>query len=160
MAPVDIALIIAAGVLLAIAALIDLRARRIPNWLTLSAILAGTVIIFTRSLAGYPLWTAALTLGASLALPYLLWLTRCWGGGDAKVCLGVFLIVGPVFPALCFIAAFSGCLAVLLIGRQVYRWTGMKQGKNEPGGRPLGPSLLAAFILSVSSCLVMPGDIL
>lgn len=160
MAPIDIAQILAAGVLLAAAALIDLRARRIPNWLTLPAILAGTTIIFTRSLYGYPLWTAAITFGVSLALPYLLWLTGCWGGGDAKVCLGAFLFVSPAFPALYFITAFSGCLALLLIGKQVRGRIGSKQARNEPGSRRLGPSLLAAFILSVSACLVLPGGIL
>jgi len=44
---------------------------------------------------GYPLQPAALTCIASYAYVYGLWKLRLWGGGDAKLVLGLFLLALP-----------------------------------------------------------------
>lgn len=158
MAQIDILMIVAAGVLLATAALIDLRTRRIPDWLTLPAIIIGAIILSGRCLYGYSVWSAMLTSAASLSLPYLLWVTGSWGGGDARACIGAFLLAGPAFPALSIIAAFSGCLALLLIVRQIFLRIGPKRVRtDEIMGRPLGPSILAAYIFSAGVCFALFG---
>ncbi|WP_424358330.1 prepilin peptidase [Methanocella sp. MCL-LM] len=160
MALTDLALILAAGILLAAGALIDHRSGRIPNWLTLPAILSGAVIMSIRCLYGYPVWTAALTIAGSLSLTYLLWLAGCWGGGDAKVCLGIFLLASPGFPVLCFVAVFSGCLAVLLAGRHLYcRTISRRACRKDVRGRPLGLSLFAAYVLSAGACFGVYGGL-
>ncbi|CAJ36288.1 hypothetical protein RCIX944 [Methanocella arvoryzae MRE50] len=115
-------------------------------------------ILSVKCIYGYPVWTAALTAGVSLALTYLLWFTGSWGGGDAKACLGALLLVSPAFPVLLFIIAFSSGLALIVAVRWMYRLTDSKnRHRHDSGGRQLGPSLLAAFILSAGACSVLSG---
>jgi len=80
-------------VLLAIAVTTDLRARRIPNWLTVG----GTVLalgIGAVQVGGVP--TQALVgLGVALCLGFPLFALRGIGAGDAKLLAMVGAFVGP-----------------------------------------------------------------
>lgn len=160
MISVDLLSIVVSGTFLAIAAVLDARTAHIPNWLTLPGIALGTTVTLIRCLCGYSIWPALLAAAAAAALTYLLWLARCWGGGDAKACLAVFLVAGPAFPALCFTAAFAGCLALLLAALELSRCVNpaIRQPKR-PASRPLGLKLLAAYLLSTGLCLARFGGL-
>lgn len=85
------------GILLGIvatAAVIDLRTRRIPNWLTLSAILLGLILQgITSGLHGLILALLGLLVGAGLFfIPFAL---GGMGPGDVKLMAAVGVFLGP-----------------------------------------------------------------
>jgi len=113
-------------VLLVWAAVVDLRQRRIPNWLTLLLIASG----FARSfMVGGAVGPAGAVLGifAGAAIPFMLFAMGAMGGGDVKLMAGVGAWLGP-WPALAVLvtekivglaivvaqAAWQGRLAALL----------------------------------------------
>ncbi len=83
---------------------------------------------------------AGLTCAVSYAFVYGLWKCGLWGGGDAKLVLGLFIVVSPAFPPFSYIVTFSLCLALALFARHFFI-------SREAG--PMGPSLLLAYILSI-----------
>ncbi len=163
----DLACIVLGGLAVAAAAVIDHRTMRIPNRLTFTLIAAGLALMALR---GYPLQLAALTCAISYAYVYGLWKFRLWGGGDAKLVLGLFLLASPACPPLYFIAAYSLCLAaVLLLKHGVYgpAVRSRHAGKGGPLSaediaslreqeEPMGPALLAAYASSVVLLEALP----
>jgi Flp pilus assembly protein protease CpaA len=126
-----------------------------------------------RCACGYPVQLAFLICLISYAFVYGLWKCRLWGGGDAKLVLALFLLLSPAYPPLYFIAGFSLSLAfVLFLKHGVYkpakagRRAVMKCGplsaediaslKESGSGEPMGPSLLAAYALSVVVLTAVP----
>ncbi len=107
----------AAGVL--VASIVDIRSRRIPNWLT--ATMAGIGIGLAAS------GTSGVSLGASLA-GFALGLALMMpghalgatGAGDVKLMAAVGAIVGPalVVSAFLFTAVAGGVLAVAIALRR------------------------------------------
>jgi prepilin peptidase CpaA len=101
-----------------LAALLDWRSRRIPNWLTVPGLLSGVVV--HALIAG---WHGALFAleGASLALILLLPLValRALGAGDWKLMGAVGAFVGPVMFLFVLMGSIlaSGLMAIV----QVYR---------------------------------------
>jgi prepilin peptidase CpaA len=96
------------------AAMVDLRTRRIRNWLTFSMILTG---LLRPILVGGPLSVeqAALGMVVGMALPLALFALGALGGGDVKLLAGVGAWLGP-FPAVevfC-LAAIFGMVIVLV----------------------------------------------
>jgi len=85
-------------VLLAWAAVIDVRQRRIPNWLTLLLILSGFAQSFLGTRTVSPPWSL-LGILAAAALPFALFAIGALGGGDVKLMAGVGAWLGPT-PAL------------------------------------------------------------
>lgn len=115
---------IALALLLAVAAAItDIRTMRIPNLLTIPAILLGLALLMIRCADGYPPVLAGILALLSYAYVYLIWRCSMWGGGDAKAVLSMFILVTPVFGSLYFMAAFSLCLAFTLLFRQFFYGT-------------------------------------
>src|SRR5215468_4831987 len=101
-----------------LAALLDWRSRRIPNWLTVPGLLSGVVV--HALIAGWHGTLFALE-GASLALILLLPLValRALGAGDWKLMGAVGAFVGPVmflFVLLGSIVA-SGLMAIVQVFR-------------------------------------------
>ncbi len=157
---IDLACVVLAGTSAAAAAVVDHRTMRIPNRLTFPLIGAGLALMAAR---GYPLQPAALTCVASYAYVYGLWKCRMWGGGDAKLVLGLFLLVSPSYPPLYFIAAYSLCLAAVLLLKHGVYGPAVKARHAGKGGplsaediaslreqeEPMGPALLTAYALSV-----------
>jgi prepilin peptidase CpaA len=85
------------GILLStviVAAVFDLRCRRIPNWLNLAALvlgIGGNILLF--HLPG--LLQSSLGLGCALLIYVPLYLVRGMGAGDVKLMAAIGSIVGP-----------------------------------------------------------------
>jgi prepilin peptidase CpaA len=101
------------GVVLVVASGIDLRTRRVPNWLAVPFLVAGVAVQFIRgglpgagrSLAGVAL--ACLLFG-------IFWFMGGMGMGDLKLAAGVGAWIGPAqfVTASVFTALAGGVLAV------------------------------------------------
>ena len=105
--------------LLGIAAVIDFRTYRIPNWLTGPAILAGiTLHTVTMQFPGlvFSLEGAAVGLGIFVILYVCGWM----GAGDVKLFAAVGSFLGPAqtISAALVIALVGGVLAFLVLGFQ------------------------------------------
>jgi prepilin peptidase CpaA len=111
------------ALLVAVAAVYDLRFRRIPNWLTLSGWLLGVgVQTYQR---GWPGAQDAL-LGSALGFGVyvLLFALRAMGGGDVKLMAAVGAFTGPrewlvVFVLASLIGGAIALVAVLTKGELV-----------------------------------------
>jgi prepilin peptidase CpaA len=100
--------------LLTWAAAIDVRSRRIPNWLTLSVILTGVAQSFTWAHTASP-GDAGLGLLTGFGLTFVLFAIGALGGGDVKLLAGVGAWLGPWHTLQIFAAAaIIGMLIVLV----------------------------------------------
>ena len=101
-----------------LAALLDWRSRRIPNWLTVPGLVAGVVV---HTLIGGWHGTFFALQGAGLALLLLLPLVllRALGAGDWKLMGAVGAFVGPLMFLFVLLGSIfaSGVMAIV----QVYR---------------------------------------
>ena len=108
-----------------VAALYDLRFRRIPNWLNLSGIFLGlgcnTLLLGLDGLKG-----AGLGLLCAIAVYMPLYLIRGMGAGDVKLMAAVGAIVGPenwlqIFVATALVGGMAALVAIA--GKQRVRQT-------------------------------------
>lgn len=96
------------------AALLDLRSRRVPNWLTAGGVLVG--LSLNSFLFGMPgFWFSLKGLGVALLIYFPLFALRAMGAGDAKLMAAVGSIVGAGnWLGIFFLTAIlGGVLAVL-----------------------------------------------
>ncbi len=103
-------------ILVLVAAALDLKFRRIPNWLTVSGFVAGFVLQGWD--AGWVgLRDAVLGAAVAFALYLGLFALRAVGAGDVKLMTAVGAMVGPIDWMIVFlIAAISGgVVAVFLL---------------------------------------------
>ncbi len=104
------------GILVAIAAVFDIRFRRIPNWLVLAGIVAGCIWnVYSSGFTG--LGRSAAGLGLGFALYFPLYLIRARGAGDVKLLAAVGAITGPANCLWIFLttAIVGGIIAVVLL---------------------------------------------
>jgi prepilin peptidase CpaA len=104
------------GILVAIAAIFDIRYRRIPNWLVLAGIIVGTAWnVSSSGLSG--LGRAAAGLGLGFILYFPLYLLRARGAGDVKLLAAVGAITGPGNCLWIFLltAVLGGVIALILV---------------------------------------------
>lgn len=100
-----------------LAAGFDLRYRRIPNWLNLSAVTFGigtNVLLFHL----HGLLLSLLGLGCALLIYVPLYLIRGMGAGDVKLMAAVGSIVGPwnwvgIFVATALLGGFASLIYVV-----------------------------------------------
>jgi prepilin peptidase CpaA len=109
------ALNIFVGILLTLACLTDLRSRRIPNVLTLSA--AAAAVLFHLATGGWSAaaWSVAgLVLGALLFFP--MFALRGMGAGDVKLlaAIGAWLGPGQVAAVALATSIAGGAIAVVV----------------------------------------------
>ncbi|MCS6953295.1 MAG: A24 family peptidase [Bryobacterales bacterium] len=90
--PAEHQVLLAATVL--VAGVYDLRYRRIPNWLTLSALLFGVALNASR-FGWSGLQSAAAGLGLAVVIYFPMYLVRGMGAGDVKLMAALGSIVGP-----------------------------------------------------------------
>jgi prepilin peptidase CpaA len=81
--------------LLVWAAAIDVRARRIPNWLTLPMVATGLAQSWFASSHVSPGQSLA-GIGAGFGLTFVMFFLRAMGGGDVKLFAGIGAWLGPV----------------------------------------------------------------
>lgn len=100
-----------------VAAVTDLRSRRIPNWLSLSGVLAGIVLNSFLNVDRYNWRTALLGLGLAFAVYFPLYLLRGMGAGDVKLMAAVGALMGPAnwFAIFLLSNILGGAAAVLLL---------------------------------------------
>jgi prepilin peptidase CpaA len=113
------------GILVAIAAIYDIRYRRIPNWLVLSGIFAGFLWnVFSApggaglgSQVGSGLGRAAIGLGLGFILYFPLYILRARGAGDVKLLAAVGAVVGAgnCFWVFLLTAVLGGLIALILL---------------------------------------------
>jgi prepilin peptidase CpaA len=95
----------------------DVRERRIPNALTVSALAAALLIAVS---AGLPsLGASLLGGGLCLLLAYPLFRMRGLGGGDVKLMVAFGALLGPprLFPAMIVMAFVGGALGLVAMIR-------------------------------------------
>jgi prepilin peptidase CpaA len=104
-------------IVLAISTIVDLRSRRIPNWLVLPFLFVGIMI----SLMGY----GSITIGQSLmgvAVAVAVTGVLCWlrgmGMGDLKLCAAIGAWIGPdqLTTALVITGIVGGLMALIWAG--------------------------------------------
>jgi prepilin peptidase CpaA len=100
--------------MLAIATVVDIRSRRIPNWLVLPFLVAG-VIVNTAGHGLKGLGTSAGGIALAVAVTGVLCWLRGMGMGDLKLCAAVGAWIGPVQlgTALVVMGLAGGVLALL-----------------------------------------------
>ncbi len=116
LAPVPLPLQIALMVLVTIAAICDLRTRKIPNVLVGPAALVGLAAQLV--LLGFSgLRNGALGFGLGLLLYLPLWLVHARGAGDVKLlaAAGAYLGPGNVMAVFLTAALLGGVVALLLV---------------------------------------------
>src|ERR1051326_9399639 len=107
------------GFLVVIAAVIDIRSRRIPNWLTLSGIILGFAL---NTLLAYPwplegLKNAGLGMLFAFAVYFVLYLIHAMGAGDVKLIAAVgAILASPAgwFRLFLVTALIGGVFALVL----------------------------------------------
>lgn len=113
---------------LGIAAWIDFKTKKIPNYLTGSLLLAGLFYHCHQfGIAGFQESAAGLLLGAGLL--YLPFIWGGMGGGDVKLlaAIGAFTGPGPVLKVFLASAVFGGLLSLLSVARHG-AWKNMFSG--------------------------------
>jgi prepilin peptidase CpaA len=103
-------------ILVLVAAFFDARTRRIPNWLTVSGVLAGLALntFLYPGLSG--LWFALKGLIVAFAIYLALHLVRAMGAGDVKLMAAVGSITGAGdwFGIFLITAVVGGILAIVM----------------------------------------------
>jgi prepilin peptidase CpaA len=99
-----------------LAALLDVRSRRIPNWLTASALLCGVVLnVWLLGVAGAVGAVAGAALGLVLLLPF--YARRTIGAGDVKLLAALGALVGPhvLVSVAVYMALVGGAMSILIM---------------------------------------------
>ena len=106
--------VVAAG-LLVYAALHDVAARTVPNWLPASLLVIGCC---TR-LIDHSLLSGGIVAAVTFAALFVIWLLGAMGGGDVKLWTATVLLIPPMLqPELAFflrVVVFGGILAVIYL---------------------------------------------
>jgi prepilin peptidase CpaA len=104
------------------AAVFDFRYRKVPNWLTLSGVVAG--IALHSFLYQTPGLLASLKgLGLALLIYLPLYLLRAVGGGDVKLMAAVGAIAGPMhWLAIFLLTALIGGVVALVVVAMKHRF--------------------------------------
>lgn len=119
-----------AALLLVYAALHDLAARTVPNWLPLVLLVFG----LCARVVDHNLFTGLAVAAAAFAVLFIIWLLGGMGGGDVKLWAATVLLVPPLLqPELAFflhVFIFGGILGVLYLalGFVVHKPRGRKAG--------------------------------
>ena len=112
-------------VLSIVAAIFDIRSRRIPNWLVLAGLVSGLVLNgVLAGLAG--LGSSLLGFGLALLIYVPLFVLRAMGGGDVKLMAALASLCGPYNWLVLFVFASlaGGIFAILVVfGRHAARST-------------------------------------
>jgi len=103
---------------LVLAAYTDMRRNRIPNWLSLGALVTGLLLSYLFLPEG-EIHNGLKGAGVGLALFLPFYLAGGMGAGDVKLMAAVGSFMGPVpaFMTVCFTLMVGGCAALWIILR-------------------------------------------
>lgn len=107
----------------------DVKTRRIPNYLTLGAALAG--LGFQAGLHGWSgLGSGVLGMALGFAFLIAFYVMGGMGAGDVKAlaALGAWLGPGRTFELFIYMALFGGLLSIVMLWRRKQLWSSLKQG--------------------------------
>jgi len=113
-----------------IACYTDIKTKEIPNSLTLSMIFIGLLLF---SLSFHKEWIFFIPLISSYILIWLIWRAGMWGGGDAKLIMGLLALLSPYYgiefiPVFFVMIALSSFLHYFIFG--LIETIREKKGKN------------------------------
>jgi prepilin peptidase CpaA len=99
----------------AYAAAVDIRTRRIPNWLTAALAVAGVVQALLMPSATVTVGTSLAGLGVGLLVPFCFFAIRALGPGDVKLlaAIGAWVGVKPVLVIMLAAAVLGGVVAIV-----------------------------------------------
>src|SRR5439155_8884501 len=100
--------------MLVIAAAVDWRTRRIPNWLTVLMMLSGIAGSFLPGRIASP-GQAMLGMVVGFAIPFVLFAMGALGGGDVKLLAGAGAWLGPIMIGKIFLAAAIVGMIIVLV---------------------------------------------
>lgn len=136
------------AVLLVWAAVGDVRAYRIPNWLCAAVAVAGIVLVFPGS---SDVWIArGESVAAVAAVGLALYLAHALGGGDYKLLVAVafWMPVGELLPFAVLLAITGGVQAVgTLLWRRLAPAGQAPAARPHARAMPYGVSIAAAGIV-------------
>ena len=97
------------------AAALDIKTRRIPNWLSLPSIVLGVLLnVFLFETDG--LWFSLKGLGLAFAVYFVLYLLHGMGAGDVKLMAAVGAVAGPGYwLVILVLTSLAGAIAGLLL---------------------------------------------
>lgn len=101
-----------------LAAVVDVRTRRIPNWLTGGLVLSGLVFnVWRGGMVGVGLALAGAALGLAILLP--MYAVRAIGAGDVKLLAGLGAVLGPqvLVSVAIYTALAGGLISAILLAR-------------------------------------------
>lgn len=114
----DSLLIILGFAALVFASVNDIKTREVPDWLSYSLIIAGFGVRIFHSLIFSDLWYLLYGLigfGIMLVLGLVMYYTKQWGGGDAKLVMGLGVVFSSnIFSEKSFLIGFL--INVLIFG--------------------------------------------
>jgi prepilin peptidase CpaA len=114
-----VGLVVPAVALLVYAALHDLAARTVPNWLSIALLVIGILL----RLLDHSLPVALAVSAGAFALLFVLWVLGAMGGGDVKLWAATVMLIPPGWaPDLAFftrVVMFGGLLAVVYLALSV-----------------------------------------
>lgn len=137
----------------AVAAAWDLRTRKIPNWLTISAALLGLAV--NGFIGGIPgLGRSALGIGAGIGLLFIPFAVGGMGAGDVKMLGAIGAFGGPVFVFRAFVygALAGGVIGLAMMISRARRVGGDRLNALRFGGKamfPYGIAILAGTVAAV-----------
>lgn len=138
----------------ATAAIVDLRTKRIPNWLNAAAVaLAVAINMVAAGERGLAASAAGLLTGALTFLPF--YVAGGFGAGDVKAMAAVGAFLGPrsaLAAAACILVSGGLCAVVVLAVR---RWNASGRDQDPPAAArrqqfPYGVAIALGTALSVT----------
>jgi len=127
------------AILMTIAVVIDVKTRRIPNWLTVSAAVAGLAYhVFTGGWEGLGFSLGGFAVGFGILL--VLWLIGGGGGGDVKMMGAVGAWAGPLCTLLIFLGSSIAAVFCIMI---MMAKNGIKgsESASGSGSKPNSPAI-------------------
>jgi prepilin peptidase CpaA len=138
-----------AVVVVTVAALVDLRRRRIPNWLTAGAFGGGLVLnVVEAGASGGLTAVAGGALGLAILLPFFL--AGGIGAGDVKLLAGLGALVGPqmLVSVAIYGALAGGAMSVILLNQVFVRGPRLpRRGVTSPYGVAIALGVYLTFLL-------------